>query len=510
MDFQNGFATTTCVGQTMASLIHTYDWKNHPLTEISTWPQALRNILDTMLASCFPMSLAWGRRRLLPLQRCLHPNCGGYQTGKPFIGREIRALVTRDPDDPPIEVYMDFVYQPLFDARRQVTGIMVQGHEVTDAYFARKALMDADQQKDQFIAILAHELRNPLAPIRTAAHLLQIPNVTPERLQKGCGVISRQVEHMSKLLDDLLDVARIARGQVRLAKEHISVEAIVAAAIEAARPLIEKKNQQLVVRQHGLVQVDGDPVRLTQVLSNLISNAAKYSNSDGEVIVSTTRDGDQCQISVADNGIGLSEEVLGTIFNMFSQEEDVSDRAEGGLGIGLGIVKGLVDLHGGSVYAKSEGRGKGSTFTIVLPCLSRNDVPGATELPKAGSLQMAVLKILIADDNTDLVDMMTDLLEMSGHTAVTANNGLEAFALVKKERPDVAILDIGMPGMTGYELAQAIRNEEWGRKMTLIAATGWGTAEDQERTRLAGFDHHMTKPFSIEKVQALLQQVNGR
>lgn len=665
MKLENFFATSETRGQIMASLINGYDWKNHPLGEISTWPHALTNIVDTMLASHFPMNIAWGEEGYyiyndgyIPIQADKHPHALGstlnqvwgeispelkvlitkarngessyfedlrvpllkngkledayftfsccgvrgdagniegfytvcldttasflakqthisenerlrsmfeqapgfmallrgpthiyevandaalalmgdrgniigksvaeaipeaaeqgflglldqvYQTGEPFVGRDIRLAVARVPGKPPVEIYMDFVYQPIFDARQQITGIMAQGHEITDAHFAREALMAGDRQKDQFIATLAHELRNPLAPIRTAAHLLELPNVTPERRDKACGVISRQVEHMSKLLDDLLDVARIARNQVRLANECVSVETIVAAAIETARPLIEKKEQKIIVRQHGLIQLDGDPVRLTQVLSNLICNAAKYTDCGGELIVSTRRDGDQCQISVADNGIGISQEALGTIFTMFSQEVDVIDRSEGGLGMGLGIVKGLVALHGGSVYAESKGRGEGCTFTVVLPCSLRKDALGGTAPPKSGLLRMAALKILLADDNTDLVNTLTELMEMLGHKVVTAGNGHDALTRARKERPDVAVLDIGMPGMNGYEVAKAIRTEEWGRTITLIAATGWGTAEDQEKAKSAGFDFHLAKPFAIDKLQTMLQQVN--
>ena len=286
-------------------------------------------------------------------------------------------------------------------------------------------------------------------------------------------------------------------------------DAVVATAIETARPLIEKKNQKIVVRQHGLIQLDGDLVRLTQVLSNLVCNAAKYTDTGGEIIVSTSRLGDQCRISVKDNGIGISKDAIGSIFDMFSQEEDVIDRSEGGLGIGLGLVKGLAELHGGSVCAESEGRGEGSTFTVVLPCLPRSDALEIGESPKVGISIMAPLKILVADDNADLVTLTAEFLEMMGHQAITATDGRKALDLAEKELPDVAILDIGMPGMNGYELAQAIRNEEWGKKIALIAATGWGNEEDQERTRSASFNLHMTKPFAMERLQIALQQVTA-
>jgi len=433
-----------------------------------------------------------------------------YDTGQPFVGKESRFILVRESGEAPTEMYVDFVYQPIFNDQMEVTGIMAQGHEVTEAYFARQALVVADRQKDQFIATLAHELRNPLAPIRTASHLLGVCSPTPEQLEKTSGVITRQVEHMSKLLDDLLDVARISRNQIRLVKEHISLDTILAMAVETARPQIEKKNQKIVVHENGLVQLDGDSVRLTQIFSNLLCNAAKYTDSGGEIIVSTSREGDRCKISVTDNGIGIRQEALGSVFDMFSQQEDVIDRSEGGLGIGLGLVKGLVELHGGSVSAQSQGYGKGSTFTVVLPCLSNNLPQKIGERSGADTRMTAHLRILIADDNADLVDVLTDFLELMGHTPITASNGHDALVIAEKELPDVAILDIGMPILNGYQVAQAIRSERWGQDITLIAATGWGNERDQQLASAAGFDLHLTKPFSMEKLQATLSLATKR
>ncbi|MBC7684110.1 MAG: response regulator [Bdellovibrionales bacterium] len=432
-----------------------------------------------------------------------------YQSGEPYIGRSIPLSVVRSTGQPPIDIFVDFVYQPIFDEARQVVGIMAQGHEVTEAHLARENLIKIDRQKDQFIATLAHELRNPLAPIRAASHLIQLPNITPERLDKATGIISRQVEHMAKLLDDLMDVARISRNQVQLVKERLSANTLMATALEAARPLIDKKGQKITVTQSDSVYLDGDMVRLTQVISNLVCNASKYTEAGGEIIVSTRREGEQCVISVEDNGIGISAPALHTIFDMFSQESEVIERSEGGLGIGLGLVKALVGLHGGAVHAQSEGRGRGSIFTVMLPCLPDQALPEGGA-PSGSPLPASTgLKVLVADDNADLVDILSSFLELMGHQTVVALDGRQAFEVAKRELPSMAILDIGMPGMNGYELAQAIRAEPWGRAMTLVAATGWGNEEDQNRTKAAGFDIHMTKPISMEKLSEILDQLSA-
>ena len=424
-----------------------------------------------------------------------------YDTGEPFIGRESRFDVVREVGQAPVEIYVDFVYQPIFAADNQVNGIMVQGHEVTQAYCARQALVVADRQKDQFIATLAHELRNPLSPIRAASHLLQLPNARADYIEQAAGVISRQVDHMAKLLDDLLDVARISRNQVRLAKQAVSVDTIIAAAIETAKPSIDRKHQQISFEQTAPVELDGDVVRLTQAISNLVCNASKYTDAGGAITVSVTREGPRCRIAVKDNGVGIQSDALASVFDMFSQQTDVLDRSEGGLGIGLGLVKGLIDLHGGTVSAHSDGRGSGSTFTVELPCREGTATVAQPVQAAPDAASATGLKILIADDNVDLVDLFASFLALMGHQVLTANDGLTAFALAAEELPAVAILDIGMPGMNGYELARAIRQQAWSQDMKLVAATGWGNAEDQDKTQSAGFDLHLTKPFTLDELK---------
>lgn len=431
-----------------------------------------------------------------------------YRTGKAFFGHAMRYDGYRYPSGPITQIYIDFVYQPIMDDENRVVGIMVQGHEVTEAFLAREELQAASRQKDQFIATLAHELRNPLAPIRTASHILQSPNLTPGLIGKSADVISRQVEHMARLMDDLLDVARITRNQIRLSKERVSVEAVIAMAIETAKPSIDKKKQNIYVQHHGPVELEADRVRLTQIVSNLVCNAAKYTDVAGTIRVETSASEGHCVISVKDNGVGLKRESIEKVFDMFAQDEDAIGRSEGGLGIGLGLVKGLVELHGGTVRAESDGSGKGSTFTVSLPCLSRNPQESLSAVDENPSA-VAPLKILIADDNVDLTEMMASFLGLFGHHVISANDGATAFTLAEREQPDVAILDIGMPGMSGIEVAQAIRVTEWGREMTLVAATGWGGESDQCKTSAVGFDKHLTKPIALKELEQLLRSVRS-
>lgn len=431
-----------------------------------------------------------------------------YLNGEAYMGREVPVVLARHAGQPPTQVYIDFIYQPIFNAAKQVTGVMVQGYEVTDAYLARNALVAADQKKDQFIAVLSHELRNPLAPIRTAASLLTLPNVTPAVVRQSSSIIERQVAHMANLLDDLLDVTRISRGQAILHKERVSVATIIATAVESARPIVERKQHQLVIDQQEAVEVDGDPVRLIQIVANLISNAAKYMDCNGSITVSVVREDGQCRVLVQDQGVGIAKSELTAIFEMFSQQAGVTGYSEGGLGIGLSLVKGLVELHGGSVHAMSDGVGKGSTFIVTLPCLADSDVPLAALAAREPLAACDQLTILVVDDNLDFGRMLGEFLEALGHQVHVASNGPEALELAARARPHVAVLDIGMPGMSGHELAAAIRAHEWGRKMVLVAATGWGTEADRTRTMSSGFHAHLTKPFPLQKIEDILRELN--
>ena len=371
---------------------------------------------------------------------------------------------------------------------------------------SEEVLRKADQRKDEFLATLAHELRNPLAPIRTAAEILTLPNVSRERLAWSRQVIHRQVEHMARLLDDLLDVARITRGKLRLRLQPVDLSTIVDTAVEATRPLFATKKHALTIELPSDIPIfEADPVRLAQVLSNLLTNAAKYTDSPGQISLAARIENGMLRISVKDNGIGLSPAALAEIFTMFSQVQDSHARTEGGLGIGLALVKGLVDLHGGTIDVFSEGPGHGSEFIVALPC----QVHDTTQLRESapGSRTPSTLlrrKILVADDNRDAANALALLLRLAGHDVRVAHDGQAALALAREFQPDCAVLDIGMPDLNGYEVARRLRHSAFGKHVRLIALTGWGQDDDKRRARDAGFDHHLTKPVDRERLDALL------
>jgi PAS domain S-box-containing protein len=370
---------------------------------------------------------------------------------------------------------------------------------------SEEALRKADQRKDEFLATLAHELRNPLAPIRTAAEMLTLPNLEPKQLSWSRQVIHRQVEHMARLLDDLLDVARITRGKLQLRLQPVDLTTIVDTAVEAARPLLAARDHSLTVKLPSeLPSFDADPVRLAQILSNLLTNAAKYTDSPGGRIELTGRvDRGMLRISVKDNGIGLSPAALAGIFNMFSQIHHSHRRADGGLGIGLALVKGLVDLHGGTIEVFSEGAGRGSEFVVTLPCrVSDASQPAAPARP--ASEAPVCRKILVADDNQDAANTLSLLLRLAGHDVRTAHGGHLALKLASEFKPEFAFLDIGMPDLDGYEVARRLRLTDGGCDVRLIALTGLGQEEDKRRAHDAGFDHHLTKPVDPQRLDALL------
>jgi PAS domain S-box-containing protein len=368
---------------------------------------------------------------------------------------------------------------------------------------SEEELRKADQRKDEFLATLAHELRNPLAPIRTAAEMLALPSLSSEQLSWSRQVIHRQVEHMARLLDDLLDVARITRGKLHLQLQPVDLGSVVDTAVEAARPL-------LAARKHGLTvelppeipSLRADPVRLAQVLSNLLTNAAKYTDSPGRISLTATVDRDTLNISVKDNGIGLSAEALADIFKMFSQVTASHARTEGGLGIGLALVKRLVDLHGGTIEVFSEGPGRGSEFVVALPCQLAE--PAQSTVAAEEHQPMIYRKILVVDDNQDAANTLAMLLSLAGHDVRTAHSGHAALKLANEFDPDFALLDIGMPDLSGYEVARQLRLT--GTRARLIALTGWGQEEDKRRALEAGFDHHLTKPVDPRQLDALLSE----
>lgn len=369
------------------------------------------------------------------------------------------------------------------------------------------AARDADRRKDEFLAILSHELRNPLAPIRNAAEILASTAVTRKQLQWASGVIRRQTAQMTALLDDLLELARIAQGRLSLRLEVVSFKSVLDSAIEAARPAIERKHHLLAVSTSPVESmVRADPARLRQVISNILVNAAKYTDPGGCIDLSARAvDGELC-LSIKDNGIGLAPESLDHIFTLFSQADASSARIDGGIGIGLALVKGIVELHGGTVEARSGGPGRGSEFIVRLP-LAAGDAGPPSVPQKAVHTAPGSSRVIVADDNVDAAESLAMLLQIEGHEVQVAHDGLSALSIARAFRPHVAILDIGMPQLDGYAVARALRKEPWGADAMVIALTGRGHEEDKRQAASAGFDVHLTKPVDPGRVASLIASV---
>ena len=375
------------------------------------------------------------------------------------------------------------------------------------------ALLEADRRKDEFLATLAHELRNPLAPIRNAVRILDSDAADERQRKWGREVISRQVQRMSLLLDDLLDVSRITRGQLELKKDYVDLKSVVGVAVETARPLLDAKRHQLIVNLPAdNIRLEADPLRLSQVIGNLLTNAAKYTDPEGRIELGARLENAELVIIIRDNGIGLSDEVMPGLFTMFSQVNSAIDRAEGGLGIGLALVKGLVALHGGRVEVRSEGLGRGSEFIIHLPHKVLAPATADVEEPSHGAANANAVRrgrVLVADDNRDAAESLGLVLRFMGYEVSIAYGGAEALEIGARERPRVAIIDIGMPGMSGHEVARRMRREAWGRNAILVALTGWGQDTDKQAARAAGFDDHLTKPVDPDGVEAVITKLLG-
>ena len=385
------------------------------------------------------------------------------------------------------------------DLARRVTVAI----ENAELYRARQ---EADRRKDEFLATLAHELRNPLAPVRTGLHLLRVtpPGQAAEAVRE---MMDRQLAHMVRLIDDLLDVSRITSGKVELKRERCTLQLVIEAAIEASRPSIEAGNHNLALYiPDKPIWLDADSTRLAQVVSNLLNNAAKYTPNGGRIEVIACCEKGDAVIQIRDNGVGIPSEHLAAVFDMFTQVNRTLDRAQGGLGIGLALVRKLMEMHGGSVSADSPGIDCGSTFTLRLPVATAQPSDLAPAAPRRASTLTSKRRILVVDDNVDGAETLAMLLEFSGHKVLIAHSGPEALRAAADFRPEVVFLDIGLPGMNGYEVAQRLRAELGLSATLLVALTGWGTEEDKNRARRAGFDHHLTKPVEVSSVEQLLNQ----
>ncbi len=427
------------------------------------------------------------------------------ETGEPFIGREMPVMLRKTPSDPAVKRYVDLVYMPLLEEGTE-PAVLVEGSDVTDRVEAKMQLENANKRKDEFLATLAHELRNPLAALSSAAQLLIRAEQKPAIAAVARDALTRQVDQMARLLDDLLDLARITHGRVHLRKSILSLDEAVDAAVETSRPIYEAKHHSLAVeRSPEPIWVDADRVRLAQIFTNLLTNAAKYTDSGGTIVISIRRVEDCARIAVKDNGIGLSAEALPRVFDMFSQSTPALERSEGGLGIGLALVKGLVELHGGRVSARSEGIGRGSEFSVELPLVIKEleQAPRPAGGSSSDHARISGCKILIADDNKDTAQSWATLLELEGCETRIAFSGVQALQIAADFRPHVALLDIGMPEVNGYDAARRLRST-LGDSVLLVAVTGWGQEQDKQAAREAGFDAHFTKPINLQQIIELI------
>jgi signal transduction histidine kinase len=404
-------------------------------------------------------------------------------------------------------------------------------NEVAERARVEQALKEADRHKDEFLAMLAHELRNPLAPILNAVQLMRMKPLRDPQLVWSRDVIERQLAHLTRLVDDLLDVSRITRGKINLTREPVEIAGLVARAVETVQPLIVERGHQFTIEMPDEpIRVYGDPLRLTQALGNVLANAAKYTERAGRITLIARRSDDVLEIRVRDTGIGIPSALLPMIFDMFTQLRNDSGRSQSGLGIGLALVRKLLEMHGGTVTASSEGDGLGSEFLIRLPVISNDrvrlsasahsqansqanghgasaDAPASAD---ASTTPRVRRRILVADDNSDALESLATLLELGGHEVFSAANGALALESAEQNLPEVALLDIGMPKLDGYEVARRIRAQPWGRDITLVALTGWGQDSDRRRSGEAGFDSHLVKPLDLDKLTELLGRLPVR
>ena len=398
---------------------------------------------------------------------------------------------------------------PRFAPDGKMLGFVGCSVDITDIRRSEEALREADQRKDEFLATLAHELRNPLAPIRTSLHILRLDR-GGEKAEQVYDMLERQVDQMVRLVDDLLEVSRITRGKIELRRDRVELGAVIRSALETSKPLIDAAGHELTVEiPTEPVWLDADPVRLSQVFANLLNNAAKYTEPGGKVWLNAKRQGDQAVVSVCDTGIGIPPEKLPKVFNLFAQVDTGTGRAQGGLGIGLALARRLVEMHGGRIDARSSGPGEGSEFRVHLPLAREQDrrrVSDPHRSDRSGS-DTSGHRVMVVDDNRDAAESLGMLLRLRGMHVHVAHDGASALKAFPTFHPTVVLLDLGMPGMDGYEVAEQIRRRPDSGKVTLIALTGWGHAEFRQRSRESGFAHHLVKPVELDALLGLLGSI---
>lgn len=420
----------------------------------------------------------------------------GYEAGAvDFLQKPIETDILRSKADVFFELYLQ-------------SQKIAQQRDELKAY--AQALQDADRRKDEFLATLAHELRNPLAPIRNGLQILRRLS-DPDAAEETRKMMDRQLKHMVRLIDDLLDVSRVSNGKIELRREYITAQTAIQTAIESALPLIEANNHMLSINiPDESLWLHADLTRISQMVTNLLNNAAKYTPAGGTITINVREDGEELVIEIADNGLGIRTDMLPKVFELFTQVDRNLERSQGGLGIGLALVRSLVEMHDGSISAESEGLGKGSKFKIRLPISAQPIHMSAAsneDKPAAATEEGAPLRILIVDDNVPSAQTTGWMMELIGHETTLAHDGPGALTRAKDFRPDVIFLDIGLPGMNGYDVCRALREDAAFKDLIVIAQTGWGQDRDREEAFEAGFDHHLVKPISLEQYSELLAHI---
>lgn len=423
-----------------------------------------------------------------------------------------RGRIQRDATDRPVRmpgVLVDITERKGLEAELQIRlEELAEGNRRKEELLA--SLREADRRKDEFLAILAHELRNPLAPIRNSLEILKAPRLDGALLQKTREVMERQVHHLVRLVGDLLDVARVTQDKIELKKEPVELASVIAQAVETVQSLIEFRGHRLEwALPHEPLVVDADPVRMAQIVGNLLTNSAKYTEANGHIWLSAERDGKEAVLRVRDDGIGIAPDMLPNIFDLFMQASPGAENVQGGLGVGLTLVKKLVQMHGGTVEARSAGLGEGCEFSIRLPIVveQRRELAAQRHGEPDAKVPSSRHRLLVVDDNEDAALSLAILLRMQGHEVRVAHDGPSALAVAKSFLPKMVFLDIGMPGMDGYEVARHMRLQPGLETVVLAALTGWGLAEDRRRTALEGFDHHIVKPADPQLLERLLEDV---
>jgi PAS domain S-box-containing protein len=403
----------------------------------------------------------------------------------------------------------EYIFVPVIGENGEVEAVAGTTRDVTDRTRAEEALRNAHRRKDEFLATLAHELRNPLAPIRNSLQILKMPRVDAPTARQTTDMMERQVDHLVRLVDDLLDVSRVMSGKIELRREPVELATVVARAVETAQPLIEVQGHKLELSlPPESLLIDADPVRLAQVVGNLLTNSAKYTESNGHIWLAAQREDGKAVLRVRDNGIGIAPDMLPHVFDLFVQAGHSSTKAHGGLGIGLTLVKNLIELHQGSVEAHSAGLGQGCEFVVRLPLMApRRQQPVEENGGRSQDTPISGHRLLVVDDNQDAASSLAMLLRLHGHDVRVANDGALAIEAAQAFHPDVVFLDLGMPGMDGYEVARRMRKMPELQNTILAALTGWGQKEDRRRTQEAGFDHHLVKPPEPKALEKLLAEL---